>query len=443
MTGKYWQLKDIANDRTVAPSPYLTVLAKPTGRCNLKCVFCYQDMNEMLRGPRMADEVQEVLVRRICEYPGLTLNLQWIGGESLAAGIDFYRRCEELVTKYQRPGTRVNCPIQTNGTLLSQKWVEFLRQNPRYPLSISFEVYPHLQNSLRAGRGAFADSYTKVADNLRMLRAEKIPYGILSVIELATLEVPPREWIETAVEVGIRQIGLQLSYAQIYNGDLAKVQLYINWLDELFLEQADYNNSCAPEKRLKIRETYYLYNLIRQSDIRYGCCHHAPDVCSNFLVSVDDKGMVYGHCDAFMGTADEDGDSYCIGSIMDDSFETMMASPKMSKIKGDLMAGRAKCESCSYFELCRGGCGFFKKMSGGSISAGFGDPIESYCAIKIALLSYVTDPERARIILRSYENLHSKDKLHGYTIDTATLYNFETQELQQTECGAYMASDVM
>jgi uncharacterized protein len=420
-----------------APRPYLTVLAKPTGRCNLKCVFCYQDMNEMLRGPRMSEDVQETLVRRTCEYPALTLNLQWIGGESLAAGIDFYKRCEELVTKYQRPGTRVHCPVQTNGTLLNMQWVEFLRKNPRYPLSISFEVYPHLQNTLRAGRGAFADSYTKVANNLRMLKQEGIPYGILSVIELATLDVRPREWIETAVDVGIRQIGLQLSYAQIYTGDLSKVQRYINWLDELFIEQADYNSSCDPSKRLKIRETYYLYNLIRQTEVRYGCCHHAPDVCSNFLVSVDDKGKVYGHCDAFMGTEDEDGESYCIGSIMEDSFMSIMASPKMTEIKNSLVAGRAKCEECSYFELCRGGCGFFKKMSAGSISAGFGDPIESYCAIKIALLSYVTDPERAKIILRSYPDLHLKNKLPGYNFDTTTLYNIQAAGLQQTECGAF------
>ena len=102
--------------------PYLTVLAKPTGRCNLKCVFCYQNANHMRRGARMSKNVQEVLIKRICEYPSQSLHLQWIGGESLAVGIDFYRRCEELISRYQRSGTNVTCPIQTNGTLLNRDW---------------------------------------------------------------------------------------------------------------------------------------------------------------------------------------------------------------------------------------------------------------------------------------------------------------------------------
>jgi hypothetical protein len=61
-------------------------------------------------------------------------------------------------------------------------------------------------------------------------------------------------------------------------------------------------------------------------------------------------------------------------------------------------------------------------MSGGSsIAAGYGDPIESYCAIKIALLSYVTHPERARTIVRSYRYLNERPSLPGTFIQTQGL----------------------
>jgi uncharacterized protein len=398
----------------ISCSPYFTILAKPTGRCNLDCVFCYQNANNMPRGPRLSSEVLEILIQRVCEHPSPVLNLEWIGGEALIVGIDFYRRSEDLINKFRRDGTSITCPIQTNGTLLNAGWVDFLGANPRYRLSIGFEIIKPLQNSLRLGHGVFSDSYTIVANNLLMLREAGIPFGVLSLIELETLEIPPEEWLEAVVGHGIRKIGLQLSYQQIYSGDLAKVQRYINWLDRLFAAQAEYNSNCPSEKRVTIRESYYLYNLIRQAGIRYGSCHNSPVVCSDFLISVGEDGRVYGYCDSFMGVREEEGEDYAVGSIMVEDFATILASPKMQKIRQALTTGREKCRPCSYFDLCRGGCGFFKRLGAGSISAGFGDPIESYCAINIALLSYVTDPELAGFILRSYDHLNNQAKLPGY-----------------------------
>ena len=68
-----------------------------------------------------------------------------------------------------------------------------------------------------------------------------------------------------------------------------------------------------------------------------------------------------------------------------------------------------------------GGCGFFKRMCAGSISAGFGDQIDSYCAIKMALLSYVSDSNLAEIILRSYGHLNNNTRLPGLSIDSNSI----------------------
>lgn len=76
---------------------FFTVLAKPTGQCNLRCTFCYQSYNDMARGTRMSPQVLEKLVQRVCEHPSQNVSLQWIGGESLAVGTGFYRECEALI----------------------------------------------------------------------------------------------------------------------------------------------------------------------------------------------------------------------------------------------------------------------------------------------------------------------------------------------------------
>jgi uncharacterized protein len=388
---------------------FFTVLAKPTGRCNLKCTFCYQDFNEMYRGGRMGPEVMETLVKRACEHPCANVSLQWIGGESLAVGPDFYRECEDLIQRYAPEDKYISCSIQTNGTLIDERWTEFLLTHPRYKLSISFEILPSLQNRLRPGRGRFVETYPWVSKGLQQLRAAGISFGVLTVIERETLDIEPAEWLQAVVDHGIHQIGLQLSYRNVYTGDLALVERYLDWLDELFECQAAYNMQCAdPRDILIIRESLYLFNLIRRPKVQLGSCHHLRAVCTDFLVSVDDKGRVFGHCDSFMGSQRADGSHYEIGNIMESSFAEMIAGEAARSIKKQLIAGRLKCQSCSYFGLCRGGCGFFKAMQGGEISAGQGDSIESYCALTIGMLQHVTTAEKRKPILDSYRPLISQ-----------------------------------
>lgn len=388
---------------------FTTILAKPTGRCNLRCSFCYQDYNDMLRGSRMQPPVLEKLVERACEIDGMNTSLQWIGGESLAAGLDFYEHCEELVIRESRPGRYLNSCIQTNGTLLDSKWISFFKKNPRFLLSLSFEIFPHLQNSLRQGSGRFADSFAVVSRNVAQLNEARVPYGVLTVIERETLEIEPKAWLEQVVRHGIRRIGLQLSYKNVYGKDLSLIARYIDWLDQLFAAQAEYNLSCTDvSDLLLIRESFYLYGLIRQSGIRLGDCHHHESACSNFLVSVDNVGKVFGHCDAFLGVSDDGGRLYEVGNIFDMSFEEIFASSAMKDIRHQLEAGREKCRPCSYFDLCKGGCGFFKSMQAGRIDAGFGDRIESYCAIKIGMLRYVKEEALREVIWRAHRPLRGR-----------------------------------
>ena len=395
---RYWTVSSAAD--------FFTVLAKPTGKCNLHCSFCYQSYNHMARGARMAPAVLEKLVQRVCEHPSKNTSLQWIGGESLAAGVGFYQHCEALLEEYAAPGTYVSSCIQTNGTLIDQRWIDFLRDHPRYLLSISFEVLPHLQNMLRPGLGRYRESYPAVTHGLRAVQASGIAYGILTVVESETLEVSPATWLAAVVDHGIKKIGLQLSYRNVYTGDLEMVGRYLEWIGDLFELQAEYNSRCTdPAEILIIRESLYLFNMIRRPRLLISSCHHLPQSCTEFLVSVDEEGRVYGHCDGFMGTQDAEGRSYEIGNIFEQSFLDMLAGRAAMEIRHSLARGRVKCRSCNYYPLCRGGCGFFKAMQAGGIAAGFGDPIDAYCALTIGLMKYVTVPAKRQIILDSYRPL--------------------------------------
>ena len=77
----------------------------------------------------MAEELQETYIRQLLEaHPRASeVVVAWQGGEPTLMGIDFFRRA--IAGTVRRPGQKVINTIQTNGTLLTDDWGEFLKQN--------------------------------------------------------------------------------------------------------------------------------------------------------------------------------------------------------------------------------------------------------------------------------------------------------------------------
>lgn len=140
------------------------VLTKPTGaRCNLDCGYCfYLKKEELYPGSRfrMPDEVLEAwlsgLARAHAGQPTLPVAFQ--GGEPTLMGLDFFRRAADRARALLRPSQRLELSIQTNGLLLDEAWVGFLReQGVLVGLSIDGPAEVHDAWRLdRAGRGSHA-----------------------------------------------------------------------------------------------------------------------------------------------------------------------------------------------------------------------------------------------------------------------------------------------
>ena len=117
-----------------APSAF-HLMAKPTGAtCNLDCEYCFFLSKEMLYPGsrfRMARDLQETYIRQLLEAHARApeVVVAWQGGEPTMMGLDFFRRSIELQLAYARPGQRILNTMQTNGTLLTDEWGEFLKEN--------------------------------------------------------------------------------------------------------------------------------------------------------------------------------------------------------------------------------------------------------------------------------------------------------------------------
>src|SRR5512139_3721357 len=118
------------------------LMAKPAGpACNLRCVYCfYREKQTLLSSDtpsRMRDAVLETYTRQYIEAQTGPVTFEWQGGEPALAGIEFFERALALQKQYGR-GRKIANALQTNGTLLDDRWCEFLATN-RFLVGVSLD----------------------------------------------------------------------------------------------------------------------------------------------------------------------------------------------------------------------------------------------------------------------------------------------------------------
>jgi len=165
--------------------PRIHVLAKPTGAtCNLNCSYCFF-LNKELLYPgshfRMSDEVLEHYIRQLIEsHRANAVTVAWQGGEPTLMGLDFYRRTIDYQKKYQRPGMSFENIMQTNGTLLNEKWCEFFRDRG-FLIGISIDGPRELHDAHRVDKRG-RPTFDRVMRGLRLLQKHGVEYNILTTL---------------------------------------------------------------------------------------------------------------------------------------------------------------------------------------------------------------------------------------------------------------------
>ena len=164
------------------------IMIKPAGSlCNLDCHYCYYlDKAEIYGGrePRMTLDMLEVCVReyiRANDVQEVTFN--WHGGEPLVMGIDFYKKAIELQQKYAGEKL-IHNTLQTNGTLLTQEWASFLRDND-FLVGISIDGPEDIHNKYRKDKGG-APTFDKVMRGLNILYRSNVQYNTMTTINKAS-----------------------------------------------------------------------------------------------------------------------------------------------------------------------------------------------------------------------------------------------------------------
>ena len=173
-----------ANDSLPTVGPF-HVMTKPIGPiCNLDCQYCFYLEKEHLypdkHSFRMRPEVLEAYVRQYIEGQNAgEITFAWQGGEPTLMGVEFFERAVELQKKYAN-GKRIANAFQTNGTVLNDRWCEFLARND-FLVGLSIDGPRELHDAYRVDKKG-RPSFDKVMRGLEFLQKHKVEYNTLTVV---------------------------------------------------------------------------------------------------------------------------------------------------------------------------------------------------------------------------------------------------------------------
>ncbi|MHA1819258.1 MAG: radical SAM protein [Promethearchaeota archaeon] len=382
-------------------------MIKPVSfRCNLDCKYCYyktlgedfkefkklfpiQDLEnegDLIEGSKIIMN-EAVLKRLIKDYLDLDFSKKtfiWQGGEPLIAGLSFFKRVKDYQNQYanyleRRSGKYIKVIniIQTNGTLINEKWARFFKENDILvgisldgPKNINdqFRIFK-TQKTRKTRKKAHGNMVTfdKIINGVRMLNANEVDYNFLIVLHKYNIHY-------------IREI---YNFFKNYELFQHKKPLYLQFIPAFSISSTDNKKGrLLKSKDNRIDREYvhveeysisreeYLEALIDLFDLWRGedfknisirffdsilniYAGHNPTECwqnkecSNYLL-VEFDGSVFP-CDFFVKF------EWKLGNILNNPLNDLWAKRKegFSSIKKNL---DEVCKRCLWKHLCYGGC---------------------------------------------------------------------------------------
>lgn len=171
----------------------LYVMLKPVGAsCNLRCKYCYylEKANLYKHTPTrvLSEEMLEQFTKEYIEAQTMSQVLfTWHGGETLMRPLSFFRKAVELQKKYAG-GRRIDNTIQTNGTLLTDEWCEFLHEN-NWLVGVSIDGPQEFHDEYRR-TATGAPSWVKVMRGIQLLNKHNVEWNAMAVVNDFNADYP-------------------------------------------------------------------------------------------------------------------------------------------------------------------------------------------------------------------------------------------------------------
>ena len=263
------------------------------------------------------------------------------GGEPTLAGLEYFTDFVDTVNKLNIKNSPVFYSMQTNGTVIDEKWAEFLKEN-NFLVGLSLDGDFEANKFRKKPDGE--NSFYTIIDTARLLEKHGVDFNILTVLTGYCAE---------NIERIYRYFRFQkFGYLQFIPclrpfGSTEKSELYMTadqyaeFLIKLFnLYVKDYvRHSYVSIRQFDNWVRLYLGQPTEQCGITGHCSHQ--------FVS-EANGNIYP-CDFYCT------DEYLLGNILESDFSQMERSKTAADFIKESLVIPQRCKECNLYPICRGG----------------------------------------------------------------------------------------
>jgi uncharacterized protein len=169
--------------------PIGLVILQSTGFCNIDCSYCY--LPDRANSRHIMDLSTVAEVARLIFYPELLkhdLDIVWHAGEPLTLKPAYYRAAIRIIEAARPPNIAVRYGVQTNGTLISDAWIDFFEEH-KVTVGVSLDGPRDLHDRHRKYRNG-SGSHDRVVAGIAKLQARNYPFHFIGVVTAQTLSRP-------------------------------------------------------------------------------------------------------------------------------------------------------------------------------------------------------------------------------------------------------------
>lgn len=336
------------------------LVVQPTPFCNIDCTYCYLPNRSSKK--RLSSETAAIVFEKLFRFPTIrgAVTIVWHAGEPLVLPVSYYEQMFDLIKSLAPSDLEVYHSFQTNGTLISDEWCEFIK---RWQINVGVSIdgpaqFHDLNRKQRNGSGSFERTF----EGLRKLQRADIPFHVISVLTVESMAAPER-LLDFYVDNAIKYVCFNIEEQEGLNsqsnlvGSKAPDLQYRDFLERFLHLNVQRNQPVlVREVENSMRSIEYHGREIRnQQSEPFG------------IVSVDCEGNVSTFSPELLGLQHERYGSFSFGNLLQDNFEEIARRIDESKLYADIQLGVKQCaETCAYYGLCGGGAPANKIYENGS-----------------------------------------------------------------------------